>query len=70
MRSRKAYEIRTIKEDIMIGTKTTDKETGYPVALIKGKGNKYDTLTVQEFAEALYGAGTEVVIRPGLFMSR
>lgn len=65
MRSRKAYEIRTIKEDIMIGTKTTDKETGYPVALIKGKGNKYDTLTVQEFAEALYGVGTQVVIRQG-----
>ncbi len=65
MRSRKAYEIRTNKEDIMIGTKVTDHETGNPVALIKGKGNKYDTFTVQQFAEALYGTGTKVVIYPG-----
>ena len=65
MRNTKNKEIRTAKEDIMVGTKVMDKETGTPVALIKGKGNKYDTFTVQEFAEALYGVGTQVVIHQG-----
>ena len=53
MRAKKNNEIRTAKEDIMVGTKTTDHETGAPVALIKGKGDKYDTISLQEIAEAL-----------------
>ena len=62
MRIKKNNEIRTAKEDIMVGTKTTDHETGAPVALIKGKGDKYDTISVQELAEALYGKGVKVTI--------
>ena len=62
MRNKKTNEIRTAKEDIMVGTKTTDHETGAPVALIKGKGDKYDTISVQELAEALYGKGVKVTI--------
>ena len=46
----------------MVGTKIKDHETGAPVALIKGKGDKYDTFSVQEFAEALYGKGVKVII--------
>ena len=53
MGRKKNNEIRTAKEDIMVGTKTTDHETGAPVALIKGKGDKYDTISLQEIAEAL-----------------
>lgn len=63
MRNKKLNEIRTAKEDIMVGTKVKDRETGVPAALIKGKGDKYDTITVQQFAEALYGRGTTVLIR-------
>lgn len=63
MRRKKQNEIRTAKEDIMVGTKAKDRVTGAPAALIKGKGNKYDTLTVQELAVALYGAGTQVLIK-------
>lgn len=62
MRTKKNNEIRTAKEDIMVGTKIKDHETGAPVALIKGKGDKYDTFSVQEFAEALYGKGIKVTI--------
>lgn len=63
MRSKKSNEIRTAKEDIMVGTKIKDRETGAPVAKIKGKGEKYDTLSVQEFAKALYGKDVEVIIK-------
>lgn len=62
MRTKKNNEIRTAKEDIMVGTKTTDHETGAPVALIKGKGDKYDTISLQEIAEALYGKGVTVTV--------
>lgn len=62
MRIKKNNEIRTAKEEIMVGIKTTDHKTGTPVALIKGKGDKYDTFSVQEFAEALYGKGVKVTI--------
>lgn len=62
MRIKKNNEIRTAKEEIMVGIKTTDHKTGAPVALIKGKGDKYDTFSVQEFAEALYGKGVKVTI--------
>lgn len=63
MRNKKSNEIRTTKKDIMVGTKVRDKVTGAPVALIKGKGDKYDTLTLQEFVEALYGKGAKVLIQ-------
>ena len=63
MRNKKDNEIRTTKEAIMVGRRSTDKATGVPAALIKGKGGKYDTLTVQEFATALYGEGTRVLIQ-------
>lgn len=63
MRTKKNNEIRTTKEAIMVGTKIKDRVTGVPAALIKGKGDKYDTLTVQEFAVALYGEGTRVLIQ-------
>ena len=46
----------------MVGTRIKEHETGAPVALIKGKGDKYDTFSVQEFAEALYGKGVKVTI--------
>ena len=62
MRTKKNNKIRTAREDIMVGTKTKDHETGAPVALIKGKGDKYDTISVQELAEALYGKGVKVTI--------
>ena len=62
MRIKKNNEIRTAKEEIMVGIKTTDQETGVPVALIKGKGDKYDTISLQEMAEALYGKGVKVTI--------
>lgn len=63
MRAKKNNEIRTTREDIMVGTKTMDHETGTPVALIKGKGDKYDTISLQEIAEALYGKGVKVTIQ-------
>ena len=63
MRAKKNNEIRTTREDIMVGTKTMDHETGAPVALIKGKGDKYDTISLQEIAEALYGKGGKVTIQ-------
>ena len=47
----------------MVGIKVKDRVTGVPAALIKGKGKKYDTITVQELAVALYGEGTEVLIK-------
>ena len=47
----------------MVGTKTMDHETGAPVALIQGKGDKYDTISLQEIAEALYGKGVKVTIQ-------
>lgn len=62
MGKKKTNEIRTAKEEIMVGTKTTDQETGVHVALIKGKGDKYDTISRQEMAEALYGKGVKVTI--------
>ena len=62
MRIKKNNEIRTAKEEIMVGIKTTDQETGVPVALIKGNGDKYDTISLQEMAEALYGKGVKVTI--------
>lgn len=62
MRSKKNNEIRT-KKDIKIGEIIKDKDTGAPVALIKGNGNKYDTFSLQEMAEALYGEGTEVFVK-------
>ena len=34
-----------------------------PVALVK-QGDKFDTLSVQEFATALYGEGTTCVVIP------
>ncbi len=63
MRGSRSKEIRTARKEIMVGMKTTDKDTGSPAALIKGKGDKYDTITVQEFAVALYGEGTRVMIQ-------
>lgn len=63
MRNKKPNEIRTMNEDIMVGTKIKDRKTGAPVALIKGKGQKFDTMTVQEFAEQLYGEGIKVLIQ-------
>ena len=57
MRTKKSNEIRTAKEDIMVGTKTTDHETGAPVALIKGKGDNNDTTTLHEIAAARHGKG-------------
>ena len=62
MRIQKNNEIRTAKEEIMVGIKTTDHKTGAPVALIKGKGDKYDTISLQEIAEALYGKGVTVTV--------
>lgn len=62
MRIKKNNEIRTAKEEIMVGIKTTDHKTGAPVALIKGKGDKYDTISLQEIAEALYGKGVTVTV--------
>ena len=63
MRRKKPNEIRTAKEKIMVGIKVKDRVTGVPAALIKGKGKKYDTITVQELAVALDGEGTEVLIK-------
>lgn len=63
MRNKHSNEIRTTREDIMVGTRTKDKRTGAPAARIKGKGDKYDTLTLQEFAEKLYGDGVKVTVQ-------
>ena len=52
MGKNKTNEIRTAKEDIMVGTKTKDHETGAPVALIKGKGDKYELFTGGQYMAA------------------
>ena len=63
MRNKKTNEIRTAKEDIKIGTRVRDRITGKPAVLVKGKGEKYDTITAQEIIEALYGQGAKVTIQ-------
>lgn len=62
MRNPKSNEIRT-KNNIKVGDKVKDARTGVPAARIKGKGDKYDTFTLQEMAVALYGEGTVVLIQ-------
>ena len=62
MRNKKSNEIRT-RNNIKVGDRVRDARTGVPAALIKGKGNKFDTFTLQEMAVALYGEGTKVLIQ-------
>lgn len=63
MRSKKDNEIRTAREDIMVGTKVRDRNTGAPAVRVKGKGDKYDVITLQEVVEAFYGKGARIIIK-------
>lgn len=57
-----ANDVRTSDKRILVGEKTIDTITGCPALLVKGKGNSYDTLTIQELVTALYGLNTKAYI--------
>ena len=54
-------DIRTPRAGAKVGVKAYLNSE--PVALVK-QGKKMDTMSLQEFAEALYGAGTQCVVIP------
>ena len=54
-------DIRTPRNNVKIGEKVMRGTE--PVALIK-HGEKKDTLSLEEFAAALYGQGTQCMIIP------
>ena len=59
MRQVKENEIRTPRQGAMVGTKAMVGDK--PVAVVK-QGKKIDTLTLDEFATALYGQDVKCVI--------
>lgn len=63
MRKKNKFEVRTRRKDVLVGVKWLDKQTGTPVLKVKGKGENYDTITLQEVAEALYGEGVQLEIK-------
>lgn len=61
MRNKRSNEIRTPRRGAKVGIRAVVGQE--PVALVK-QGDKFDTLSVQEFAAALYGEGTTCVVIP------
>ena len=62
MRKVKNSEIRTPRRSAKVGERVMLGPE--PVALVK-QGKRLDTLSVEEFAAALYGPGTRCVVIPG-----
>ena len=62
MRDEKSNEIRTARNGLKVGERAILK--GEPVAFVK-QGQRTDTLSLDEFATALYGPGTKCVVIPG-----
>jgi len=61
MRKKRSNDIKTPRLDVKVGEKVMRGPE--PVALVKQGGTK-DTMSVSEFAEALYGTGTQCLIIP------
>lgn len=61
MRKKRSNEIRTPRSGAKVGVRVVVGQE--PVALVKQR-DKFDTLSVQEFATALYGEGTTCVVIP------
>lgn len=57
----RSNEIRTPRNGAKIGERVI--RGAEPVALVK-QGEKRDTLSLEEFAEALYGPGTQCMVIP------
>ena len=57
----KQTEIRTPRNRVKIGEKVL--RGGEPVALIR-QGGKEDTISLEEFAEGLYGKGVQCMVIP------
>lgn len=62
MRKNNRNDIRTPRHGTMVGERVMKGQE--PVALVKHGGRK-DTLSLEEFAIALYGPGTQCVVIPG-----
>ena len=62
MGKRKRNEIRTARHGLKVGERVM--KDGEPVALVK-QGERYDSFSLEEFADALYGPGTRCIIVPG-----
>lgn len=58
---KRRYEIRTPRQGAMIGT--IGKIGEEPVAVIK-QGKRVDTLSLDEFASALYGQRVKCIVMP------
>ena len=57
----KENEIRTPRNGAKIGERVM--RGAQPVALVK-QGDRKDTISLEEFAEALYGPGTQCLLIP------
>lgn len=62
MKKNRRNEIRTPRYGAKVGERVILE--GEPVALVK-QGERRDTLSLKEFAVALYGPGTQCVVIPG-----
>lgn len=58
---KRRYEIRTPRQGAMVGT--IGKIGEEPVAVVK-QGKRVDTLSLEEFASALYGHKVKCVVIP------
>ncbi len=62
MRKSNCNDIRTPRAGAKVGERVMKGQE--PVALVK-QGERKDTLSLEEFAVALYGPGTQCVVIPG-----
>ena len=61
MRNKRSNEIRTPRKGAKVGVRAI---LGTEIVAVVKQGDKVDTMSVQEFAAALYGEGTVCIVIP------